>query len=113
VVTHEETVEHEQVKTAMLPLGESRIELLEATQEDSTIGRFLAKRGDGLHHVAVHVDGVDAMFARLMAQGVRLASDKVRVGAGGHRYFFVHPASTGGVLLEIVGDGVAGSEGGD
>jgi LAO/AO transport system kinase len=113
VVTHEETVEHEQVKTAMLPLGESRIELLEATQEDSTIGRFLAKRGEGLHHVAVHVDGVDAMFARLMAQGVRLASDKVRVGAGGHRYFFVHPASTGGVLLEIVGDGVAGSEGGD
>jgi LAO/AO transport system kinase len=113
VVTHEETVEHEQVKTAMLPLGESRIELLEATQEDSTIGRFLAKRGEGLHHVAVRVDGIDAMFARLMAQGIRLASDRVRVGAGGHRYFFVHPASTGGVLLEIVGDGVAGAEGGD
>jgi LAO/AO transport system kinase len=107
VVTHEETVEHEQVKTAMLPLGESRIELLEATQEDSTIGRFLAKRGEGLHHVAVHVEEIDAMFARLTAQGVRLASDAVRVGAGGHRYFFVHPASTGGVLLEIVGDGEA------
>jgi LAO/AO transport system kinase len=104
VVSHEETVEHEQVKTAMLPLGESRIELLEATQEDSTIGRFLAKRGEGLHHVAVHVDRVDAMFARLIAQGVRLTSDAVRVGAGGHRYFFVHPASTGGVLLEIVGE---------
>jgi LAO/AO transport system kinase len=111
VVTHEETVEHEHVKTAMLPLGESRIELLEATQEDSTIGRFLAKRGEGLHHVAVHVEGIDAMFARLMTQGVRLASDAVRVGAGGHRYFFVHPASTGGVLLEIVGDGVV--EGGE
>jgi len=107
VVSHEETVEHEQVKTAMLPLGESRIELLEATQEDSTIGRFLSKRGEGLHHVAVHVEGIDAMFARLTKQGVRLASDAVRVGAGGHRYFFVHPASTGGVLLEIVGDGVA------
>ncbi|WP_353067673.1 methylmalonyl Co-A mutase-associated GTPase MeaB [Tunturibacter psychrotolerans] len=103
-VSHEETVEHEQVKTAMLPLGESRIELLEATEEDSTIGRFLAKRGEGLHHVAVHVDGIDAMFERLTKQGVRLASDAVRVGAGGHRYFFVHPASTGGVLLEIVGD---------
>jgi LAO/AO transport system kinase len=101
-VTHEETVEHEKVKTAMLPLGESRIELLEATEEDSTIGRFLAKRGEGLHHVAVHVEGIDAMFERLRAQGVRLASDAVRVGAGGHRYFFVHPASTGGVLLEIV-----------
>jgi LAO/AO transport system kinase len=106
-VSLEETVEHEKVKTAMLPLGESRIELLEATEEDSTIGRFLAKRGEGLHHVAVHVDGIDAMFARLMAQGVRLASDAVRVGAGGHRYFFVHPASTGGVLLEIVGDAVS------
>ena len=104
VVSHEETVEHEQVKTAMLPLGESRIELLEATKEDSTIGRFLAKRGEGLHHIAVHVDAIDAMFARLIKQGVRLASDAVRVGAGGHRYFFVHPASTGGVLLEIVGD---------
>jgi LAO/AO transport system kinase len=113
VVTHEETVEHEQVKTAMLPVGQSRIELLEATQEDSTIGRFLAKRGEGLHHVAVHVDGIDAMFARLKAQGIRLASDAVRVGAGGHRYFFVHPASTGGVLLEIVGDADAGLKGGD
>ena len=104
VVSHEETVEHEKVRTAMLPLGESRIELLEPTEEESTIGRFLAKRGEGLHHVAVHVDGIDAMFRRLTEQGVRLASDAVRIGAGGHRYFFVHPASTGGVLLEIVGD---------
>lgn len=119
VVSHEETVEHERVKTAMLPLGESRIELLEATEEGSVIGRFVAKRGEGLHHVAVHVGGVDAgvdaidaMFERLRAQGVRLASDAVRVGAGGHRYFFVHPASTGGVLLEIVGDAVGSSEGG-
>jgi LAO/AO transport system kinase len=112
-VSHEETVEYEKVKTAMLPLGESRIELLEATEEDSTIGRFLAKRGEGLHHIAVHVDGIDAMFARLTAQGVRLASDAVRVGAGGHRYFFVHPASTGGVLLEIVGDAAGSSKGGD
>lgn len=111
-VSHEEIVEHEKVKTAMLPLGDSRIELLEATEQDSTIGRFVAKRGEGLHHVAVHVDGVDAMFARLMKEGVRLASDAVRVGAGGHRYFFVHPASTGGVLLEIVGNGVMHSEAG-
>ncbi len=123
VVSHEETVKHEKVKTAMLPLGESRIELLEATEADSTIGRFVAKRGEGLHHIAVHVDGIDAMFARLSAEGVRLASDAVRVGAGGHRYFFVHPASTGGVLLEIVsserenspGDGAGSSsvKGGD
>ncbi|HEY6377455.1 MAG TPA: methylmalonyl Co-A mutase-associated GTPase MeaB [Edaphobacter sp.] len=103
-VTHEETVEHEKVKTAMLPLGDSRIELLEPTEEDSVIGRFLGKRGEGLHHIAVRVEGIDEMFERLRVQGVRLASDAVRVGAGGHRYFFVHPASTGGVLLEIVGD---------
>jgi LAO/AO transport system kinase len=106
-VEREETVEHERVRTAMLPLGESRIELLEATEEDSTIGRFVARRGEGLHHVAVRVEEVDAMFARLTREGVRLASDAVRVGAGGHRYFFVHPASTGGVLLEVVGDGVS------
>ena len=112
-VSHEETVEHEQVRTAMLPLGESRIELLEATQEDSTIGRFVAKRGEGLHHVALHVDGVDAMFARLKAQGVRLASEAVQVGVGGHRYFFVHPSSTGGVLVEIVGDAVLENKGGE
>jgi LAO/AO transport system kinase len=107
-VAHEETVEHEKVKTAMLPVGESRIELLEPTEDESVIGKFLAKRGEGLHHVAVHVAGIDAMFARLKDQGVRLASDAVRVGAGGHRYFFVHPASTGGVLLEIVGDALEG-----
>jgi len=112
-VSGEETVEHEKVKTAMLPLGESRIELLEPTEEDSTIGRFLAKRGEGLHHIAVHVDGVDAMFDRLRLQSVRLASDSVGVGAGGHRYFFVHPASTGGVLVEIVGDAVAPKKKGD
>jgi LAO/AO transport system kinase len=111
VVSEEETVEREKVKTAMLPLGESRIELLEATEADSTIGKFVSKRGEGLHHIAVHVDGIDAMFARLMAQGVRLVSDVVRVGAGGHRYFFVHPASTGGVLLEIVGDAAGPSAG--
>jgi LAO/AO transport system kinase len=102
VVAHEETVEHEKVRTAMMPLGESRVELLEPTEEESVIGRFLGKHGEGLHHIAVRVDGIDEMFERLRAQGVRLASDAVRVGAGGHRYFFVHPASTGGVLLEIV-----------
>jgi LAO/AO transport system kinase len=59
--------------------------------------------------VAVHVEGIDEMFSKLTADGVRLASDAVRIGAGGHRYFFVHPASTGGVLLEIVGDAASGS----
>ena len=101
-VSHEEIVEHEKVRTAMLPLGDTRMELLEPTEEESTIGRFLGKRGEGLHHIALQVEGIDEMFDKLKAEGVRLASDAVRVGAGGHRYFFVHPASTGGVLLELV-----------
>jgi LAO/AO transport system kinase len=102
-VSVEETVAQEQVKTAMLPLTDSRIELLEPTCEDSVIGRFLAKRGEGLHHVALRVDDIEAMFARLRAKRLRLVSERIGVGAGGQRYFFVHPASTGGVLLEIVG----------
>jgi LAO/AO transport system kinase len=102
-VGREEIVEHEQVRVAMLPLRESRIELLEPTAEDSAVGRFLAKRGEGLHHIAVKVADVDVMFERLKESGVRVVSDQVRFGAGGHRYFFVHPESTGGVLVEIVG----------
>jgi LAO/AO transport system kinase len=102
-VSHEETVEHEQVRVAMLPLGESRVELLEPMAEDSVIGRFLAKRGEGLHHVAIKVADVDEMFWMLKGRGVNVVSDRVRTGAGGHRYFFVHPESTGGVLVEIVG----------
>lgn len=108
-VSDEAMVEHEKVRTAMLPLGESRIELLEPTEENSTIGKFLAKWGEGLHHVAIRVENIDAMFDKMRSQGVRLASDEVRIGAGEHRYFFVHPASTGGVLVEIVGD-AAGSK---
>ena len=100
-----ETVEHEGVRVAMISLGESRIELLEALAEDTVIGRFVAKRGEGLHHVALRVVGIDALFDRLKERGVRLVSDQVRVGAGGHRYFFVHPASTGGVLMEMVEGG--------
>jgi LAO/AO transport system kinase len=103
-ITHEETVEHEQVRTAMLALEQSRIELLEAVVEDSVIGRFISRRGEGLHHIALRVERLDQHFADLQAAGVRLASDAIRVGAGGHRYFFVHPAGTGGVLLELVGE---------
>jgi LAO/AO transport system kinase len=100
---HEEVVEYEQVRVAMFPLGESRLELLEPTAEDSVMGRFLEKRGEGLHHIAVKVADVDGMFRKLKESGVRVVSDQVRTGAGGHRYFFVHPESTGGVLVEIVG----------
>lgn len=103
-VTQEETVEHEQVRVAMLPVGESRIELLEPLGEESAVGRFLKKRGPGLHHVALHVDDIAGTLTALKARGVRLVSDQIQTGAGGHLYFFVHPSSAGGVLLEICQD---------
>lgn len=100
----EETVEAEKVRLSMVPLGESRIELLEPTSPDSPIGRFLEKRGEGLHHVALHVDDLAGTVERLKADGTRLISDEIKVGAGGHLYVFVHPSSAGGVLLELVED---------
>jgi methylmalonyl-CoA/ethylmalonyl-CoA epimerase len=98
----EEVVEAEKVKVAMVPVGESRIELLEATSEDSTIAKFIAKRGEGLHHLALHVDNLQAAVDKLKESGARLISDEIKIGAGGHLYVFVHPQSTGGVLLELV-----------
>lgn len=103
-VVHEETVEHEHVRLAMIPAGDTRLELLEPTQADSPVGRFLAKHGEGLHHVAMQVENISAVLETLKARGARLISDEIRVGAGGHLYFFVHPASAGGVLLEICED---------
>jgi methylmalonyl-CoA epimerase len=104
----EETVAAEQVRLSMVPVGESRIELLEPTSPDSPIAKFLAKRGEGLHHVALHVDDLSATVERLKANGTRLISDEIKVGAGGHMYVFVHPSSTGGVLLELVEDAPKG-----
>ncbi|HUX66781.1 MAG TPA: methylmalonyl-CoA epimerase [Terriglobales bacterium] len=99
-----EEVAHEQVRVAMLPLGAGpgRIELLQPTAADSAVGRFLAKRGEGLHHVALRVPDLAAAVGRLKAQGTRLVKEEIQVGAGGHRYVFVHPASAGGVLVELV-----------
>ena len=104
----EETVAAEQVRLSMVPVGESRIELLEPTSADSPIAKFLAKRGEGLHHVALHVDDLSGTVERLKANGTRLISDEIKVGAGGHMYVFVHPASAGGVLLELVEDAPKG-----
>jgi len=108
-ITHEETVEHEQVYTAMIPIYDSRIELLEPTSEDSPVGRFLKKRGEGLHHVALRVDDIAGTLQGLKDGGVRVISEKIQVGAGGHLYFFVHPSSAGGVLLEVCQDPDSGS----
>jgi methylmalonyl-CoA epimerase len=85
----------------MLPAGDSRIELLEPTAPDSPIARFLEKRGPGLHHIALRVPDLEAAISRLQAGGARLLNQP-RTGAGGHTYVFVHPASTGGVLLELI-----------
>jgi len=101
-VMPEEVVEQEKVRLAMVPLGDSRIELLEPTSDDSPIARFIAKRGEGLHHVSLRVDDIHASVKRLKQQGVRLISEDVKIGAGGHMYVFVHPSSAGGVLLELV-----------
>jgi methylmalonyl-CoA epimerase len=85
----------------MLPAGGPRIELLEPTGPDSTIAKFIEKRGEGLHHVAVKVSDLAATVDRLRSQGARLLNEP-RAGAGGHLYVFVHPSSTGGVLLELI-----------
>ena len=103
-VATEETVESEKVRVAMLPVGDSRLELMEPTSDDSTVARFIAKRGEGLHHVCLRVPNLVDVVERLKGDGVRLVSDQIRTGAGGHRYIFVHPQSTGGVLLELVDD---------
>ena len=100
-VSLRETVAQEKVNVAMLPTGESRIELLEPSEPDSVIAKFLEKRGEGLHHVAIQVPDLAAAVARLRDSGARLLNDP-RPGAGGHMYVFVHPASTGGVLLELI-----------
>jgi methylmalonyl-CoA/ethylmalonyl-CoA epimerase len=107
-ITDEEVVESEKVKVAMIPLGDSRIELLEPTGPDSTVAKFLEKRGEGLHHVALHVPDLSHAVEELKASGARLISDEIKVGAGGHLYVFVHPSSTGGVLLELVQEAALG-----
>jgi len=96
-----QTVEQEKVRVAMLPAGSSRIELLEATEPDSVIAKFVEKKGEGLHHVALKVPNLTAMVVQLKASGARVLNDP-RPGAGGHLYVFVHPSSTGGVLLELI-----------
>jgi len=107
-IGHEEVVEHEKVRVAMVPAGESRIELLEATSDDSAVARFITKRGEGLHHVAISVEDLQATIDALKKTGTRFISDEIKVGAGGHLYVFVHPSSAGGVLLELVMDAPSG-----
>jgi len=99
---HTEIVEDQKVRVAMLPVGESRIELLEPTSDDSPISKFLEKRGGGIHHIAVETGDIEASLQRLKDNGVRLIDQHPRIGAEGCLVAFIHPSSTGGVLLELV-----------
>ena len=93
----------EQVRLVMVSTGESRVELLEATSADSPIARFIRKRGQGIHHLAMKVSDLDGVVERLKKSGRRLVTETVqRGGAGDYRYVFVHPKSAGGVLLELI-----------
>ncbi|HEY0346936.1 MAG TPA: methylmalonyl-CoA epimerase, partial [Pyrinomonadaceae bacterium] len=101
-VMETEEVSGQKVRVAMLPIGESRIELLEATSADSPISKFLAKRGPGIHHIALRVEDIRARLADLKSKGARLIDEEPRTGAGGCLVAFIHPSSTGGVLIELV-----------
>lgn len=108
---HTEVVEDQKVRVAMLPLGESRIELLEPTSDDSPISKFLEKRGGGIHHIAVEVADIETSLAQLKAKGMRLIDESPRRGAGGCMVAFVHPSAANGVLLELVQPAGNGFEG--
>lgn len=96
-----ESVAEQGVRVAMLPLGESRIELLEASGGETPVGKFISKRGPGIHHLCLEVSEIEAKLAQLKSRGVRLIDEKPRIGAGGALVAFIHPASTGGVLIEL------------
>ena len=97
-----EEVAEQGVKICMLPVGDTHVELLEPLSPDSAVGKFLAKRGPGIHHIAVEVADIHGSLAQLKQRGARLIDETPRVGAGGSLIAFVHPSSTNGVLLELV-----------
>jgi len=100
-ITGTEVVESQKVKTAFLPTGDSHIELLEATDEESPIDKFIEKKGEGIHHIALQVDNIEVALAELKEAGIRLIDETPRDGAGGARIAFLHPKATGGILLEL------------
>lgn len=97
-----EVVEEQGIIATMFDVGESKIELVQPTRPDSPVGKFLAKRGEGFHHVAFEVDDLEASLADLKSRGVQLIDETPRIGAGGTRMAFVHPTGTFGVLTELV-----------
>ena len=101
-LAHRETVEEQGVEAVLLDVGENHVELLRPLADDTPVGRFLAKRGPGLHHVAYQVDEIEATLAQLRARGVRLIDEAPRIGIRGSRVAFLHPSASGGVLTELV-----------
>ncbi|HHY42237.1 MAG TPA: methylmalonyl-CoA epimerase [Thermoanaerobacterales bacterium] len=100
-VTGIETVEEQKVKTAFIPIGESEIELLESTSPDGPIAKFIEKRGEGIQHIALRVDNIEAKLKELKEKGIRLIDESPRLGAGGAKIAFIHPKDTKGVLIEL------------
>lgn len=107
-----EEVPGQQVKLVMIPVGESRVELLEATSPEGPIGRFLSSRGEGVHHLALVVDDLEAALEQARRAGLRLIDERPRAGAHGTKVAFIHPRSTHGVLLELVEESASGPAGG-
>jgi len=101
-LVHRETVEEQGVEAALLDVGDSHVELLQPLGPETAVGKFLARRGPGLHHVAYRVPDVEQALSELARAGMRLIDEQARRGIRGSRVAFVHPASTGGVLTEIV-----------
>jgi methylmalonyl-CoA/ethylmalonyl-CoA epimerase len=99
---HIERGETDKVTEAMLPIGNAHLQLLEATDPDSPVGKFIEKRGEGLHHIAIRVDDIEAALAKLGQEGAELIDTEPRIGGGGHRVAFVHPKTTHGILIELV-----------
>lgn len=97
----EEVIEEQKVKVCFIPCGDSEVELLESTDSDGPIAKFIEKKGEGIQHLALRVDNIEAALADLKAKGVRLIDETPRYGAGGASIAFVHPKDTGGILLEL------------
>ncbi len=96
-----EEVPEQKVKVAFLPVGESKIELLEPSSDDSPVKKFLDKKGEGVHHIALHVDNIEKALADMKEKGVKLIDEEPRDGAHGAKIAFIHPKSTGGTLVEL------------
>ena len=101
-LVHRETVTEQGVEAVLLDVGENHVELLAATGPDTPVGKFLAKKGPGMHHVAYQVEDIEATLAALKSAGLRLIDETPRIGIRGSRVAFLHPATAGGLLTEIV-----------